>query len=111
MAKKPTAKQIAARKKFVAAVRAGKFRKGKKKPARKKAARKRVAKKTVVRSRAKKAPRKVATVSSLKTRIRKKLDEQLKDQLFKRDKATTYKQHRAAQFKIDTIRRGLRSVK
>lgn len=52
-----------------------------------------------------------ATISSLKKRIKTKLDETLKDQLFKRDQATTYKQHRAANLKIDKVRRELRKLK
>lgn len=113
MAKKPTAKQIAARKKFVQNVRAGKFRKKKasrKKPAVRKTvrrSRKVVRKKSGIR---KHKVRKQTTVASLKGRIRTKLDDQLKDQLFKRDKATTRKQHVAAQNKIDNIRKELRKV-
>lgn len=112
MAKKPTAAQLAARKKFVAAVRAGKFRKGKKKPARKrKVVRKKTARrKSAPRKRAAPVRRSAVTVPGLKAKIRAKLDDQLKDQLFKRDKATNYKQHRTAQVKIDTIRRELRKL-
>ncbi len=107
-----TAKQIAARKKFVAAVRAGKFRKGKKKRvAKKRAVKKRVAKKVVRKRTTRKIAVRKTTVASLKSRIREKLDDQLKDQLFRRDKATTAKQHRTAQKKIDTIRKELRKQK
>ncbi len=106
-----TAKQIAARKKFVAAVRAGKFRKGKKRVAKKRATKKRVAKKVVRKRTASKRVVRKTTIAVLKSNIREKLDDQLKDQLFKRDKATTAKQHRTAQKKIDNIRKELRKQK
>lgn len=139
MAKAPTAKQIAARKKFVAGVRSGKFRKKKRvkqtgtsvlkadKKRKAKAPGKRVVKKgrkkTVYYEYRKnrsdkpgkltgvKKRRTVAgSVAGLKTRIRQKLDADLKELLFKRDKATTYKQHRSAQTRIDKVRKELRKL-
>lgn len=64
----------------------------------------------VRRSSAVKAPRKKRTVSSMFSAIRVKLDAELKEALFKRDKATTYKQHRSAQLRIDRIRQQLRKA-
>lgn len=93
--KKKKYKALPRKKKKVYAVKRRKSRK----VVRKKAARKTVRKKSTPQ-----------TVSHLKSRIRKKLDDQLKDALFKRDKATTYKQHRAVQLRIDKIRSELRKI-
>lgn len=110
--KRPTKKQLAARKKFVAAVRSGKWKKKpRKKVVLKKAARKTSTVKIVVRRSGTRPRRSASTIPALKSRIREKLDQDLMQQLFKRDKATTYKQHRAAQLKIDKIRRELRRLK
>lgn len=77
----------------------------KRRPAKKKA----VKKKTVRR---KKSARKrsVSTIASLKARIRAKLEGQLKELLFRRDKAGTAKTHRAAQKGIDKVRAELRKI-
>jgi hypothetical protein len=112
MAKRPTAKQLAARKKFVAAVRAGKFSKGKKKRVGASKAIKSLKRtkrmKRAVPKKAVKTVRRIKTISFLKSEIVAKLNDQLKDQLFKRDVATSYKQHKAAQKKITQIRKDLR---
>jgi hypothetical protein len=79
---------------------------------------KRVVRKRTVRRvtrRVVKQPRRKKSASSKvsyhKKQIQESLDKQLGVQLLKRDKATTYKQHRAAQSKIDNIRRALRGAK
>lgn len=51
-----------------------------------------------------------ASIASYKAKIRKIAESDLKDGLFNRDKATTYKQHRTAQSKVDKARRVLRQT-
>lgn len=92
----------------------------KKKARKKKAAKKKAVKRSrrVVRkkvTRKKVSRRKVSTVRvvklpEMKKRWKKTFEEGLKEQLFKRDKATSYKQHRAANLKIDALRKKLRAI-
>lgn len=50
-------------------------------------------------------------IAKLKARVRKDANERLKDGLFLRDQATTYKQHKSAQKKVASARRDLKKYK
>lgn len=82
---------------------------------RRKAAKKKTAKRRIVRRKKvvhKSAPRKRSgsTIASLKSKIKGKLEGQLKELLFRRDKAATAKSHRSAQKGIDKVRAELRRI-
>ncbi len=71
-----------------------------------------VRRKPVVRKKSrKKVTRKKSSVAHLKKRVRDAADDRLKEGLYRRDKATTFKQHKAAQRVIDMARKDLRSYK
>lgn len=68
-----------------------------------------VVRKTVIRVGSRRS--KGSAVSRAKATIRRSAEEVLKDGLFARDKATTRKQHRAAQKRITAARKELRRFK
>lgn len=81
-----------------------------KKTARKKPVKRKVVRRKKVARKAATKKRSASTVASLKARIRGKLEGQLKELLFRRDKAITAKAHRTAQKGIDKVRAELRKI-
>lgn len=116
--KKPTAKQLAARRKFAAIMRSGGFKKHRKKSRsvkRKSHKRRKVsAIKTVSRSHTDKnritANIQVGSLTHLKSALRNRLNDRLKDLLFKRDQSTTMKAYRRYGRSITEVKRQLRNL-
>lgn len=90
--------------------RSRKVKRGRKKARRKSVTVRRVVIRRTVIRKVGKAGRS-SKITRAKRIIRDEADKHLKDALFRRDQATTYKQHRAAQKQVDAARKELRRFK